>query len=93
MPAKSWVVPGSLADQITSVLAAHPGGLRTAELSQQVYPDPAAAGYPSRSKATMAVGNECKRLFNTNRLARTQQRVPGRVRPLTRYLIPPDPTT
>jgi hypothetical protein len=88
MPAKSYVVPGSLADQITTVLADHRGGLRTAELSARVYPDPAAAGFKSRSKATMAVGNECKRLFNTRRLARLQQPVPGRVRPVTRYLLP-----
>lgn len=88
MPAKSYVVPGSLADQIATVLADHPGGLRTAELSQSLYPDPVAAGFPSRSKATMAVGNECKRLFNTRRLARFQTPVPGRARPVTRYLLP-----
>lgn len=87
MPAKSYVVPGSLADRIATALADHPGGLRTSDLSKVLHPDPLPAD-TTRTKVTMAVGNECKRLFNTGRLTRTQQRVDGRVRPVTRYLLP-----
>lgn len=87
MPAKSWVVPGSLADRICTVLADHPAGLRTADLSRAVFPDA-----ESRQKATAAVGAECSRLYRTGRLARRQQSVPDRRVPITRYALPdPEP--
>lgn len=89
MPAKSWVVPGSLADQIATVLTDHPGGLRTAELSRLVHPDPLPAAV-TRSAATMAVGAECSRLYRTGRLLRTQQSMDGRKVPITRYSLPRD---
>lgn len=89
MPAKSWVVPGSLADRICTALADQPGGLRTADLSRAVFPDA-----DDRSKATLTVGAECSRLYRTGRLTRVQQSVAGRKVPITRYRLPdPEPAT
>jgi hypothetical protein len=85
MPAKSWVVPGSLGDRIATHLTDYPTGLRTAELSRALFPDA-----DDRTKATLAVGAECSRLYRTGRLLRTQQQHAGRKSPVTRYLLPPD---
>lgn len=84
VPAKSWVVPGSLADRIATHLTDHPSGLRTADLSRALFPDA-----EDRSKATMAVGAECSRLWRTGRLSRTQRHVEGRQTPVTKYSLPP----
>lgn len=84
MPAKSWVVPGSLADRITTHLTDHPSGLRTADLSRALFPETA-----ERGKTTMMVGAECSRLWRTGRLARTQRHVEGRQTPVTQYSLPP----
>lgn len=69
-----------------AALAEHPRGLRVAELSRALVPDPKATDYGTRTKATLAVGAECSRLYRTGRVARTQQSVKGRKVPITRYL-------
>lgn len=86
MPAPGFVVSGGLPDRILAALEETPG-LRTAELSRLLYPDA-----PDRSKATLAVGAECSRLFRTGRIVRSQLSPAGRKVPITRYRLPdPEP--
>lgn len=88
MPASGFVVSGGLPDRILAALAEQPG-LRTADLSRLLFPDA-----PDRSKATLAVGAECSRLYRTGRIVRTQQSVANRKVPVTRYSLPaPTPAT
>lgn len=85
MPAQGFVVTGGLPDRIVAALAEHPKGLRVGELSRELVPDPAVTDYGTRTKATLAVGAECSRLYRTGRVARTQKSVPGRKVPITKY--------
>lgn len=93
-PAAGYTVTGGLPDRILAELAQHPKGLRVGELSRAVIPDPTATTYETRTKATVAVGAECSRLYRTGRVSRTQKSAAGRKVPITRYSLPePEPAT